>query len=91
METRLFAFIFHITPAFFAHGENNFAQKVFQILLSARRWFWKSFPKMTVDVDSMVIVSRSLGALPDSVLSQLPGDADSLNPPECAALSRNRI
>ncbi len=40
--------------------------------------FWKSFPKMTVDVDSMVIVSRSLGALPDSVLSQLPGDADSL-------------
>lgn len=40
--------------------------------------FWHTFPKMTVDVDSLCIVSRSLEALPDSVKATLPADADSL-------------
>lgn len=40
--------------------------------------FWKSFPKLTVDVDSLSVVSRSLDALPDSVARTLPADADSL-------------
>ncbi|MDE6266624.1 MAG: hypothetical protein K2M07_04655 [Muribaculaceae bacterium] len=38
--------------------------------------FWHTFPKLTVDVDSLEIISRSLDGLPDSVL--LPSDADSL-------------
>ena len=40
--------------------------------------FWKSFPKMTVDVDSLTITSRSLDGLPDSIRMSLPADADSL-------------
>lgn len=40
--------------------------------------FWKSFPKMTVEVDSLTLLSHSLGNLPDSVRATLPADADSL-------------
>lgn len=40
--------------------------------------FWKSFPQLTVDVDSLSIVSRSLSSLPDSVACTLPNGADSL-------------
>ncbi|MDE6527574.1 MAG: hypothetical protein K2L78_00820, partial [Muribaculaceae bacterium] len=40
--------------------------------------FWKTFPKLTVDVDSLTIVSRALDSLPDSVTRTLPADADSL-------------
>lgn len=40
--------------------------------------FWHSFPKLTVDVDSLEIISRSLRQLPDSLKHNLPQDADSL-------------
>ena len=40
--------------------------------------FWKSFPKMTVEVNSLTLLSHSLGDLPDSVRATLPADADSL-------------
>lgn len=40
--------------------------------------FWHTFPKMTIDVDSLDIVSKSLTGLPDSVAKKLPANADSL-------------
>lgn len=40
--------------------------------------FWHTFPKLTVDVDSVEIVSKSLASLPDSLGVTLPSDADSL-------------
>lgn len=40
--------------------------------------FWHTFPKLTVDVDSVEIISKSLKQLPDSLRSDLPQDADSL-------------
>lgn len=40
--------------------------------------FWHTFPKMTVDVDSLSIVSHAFDTLPDSVRNTLPADADSL-------------
>lgn len=36
--------------------------------------FWHTFPKMTVEVDSLRIISRSLDNVPDSVASTLPAD-----------------
>lgn len=38
--------------------------------------FWHTFPKMTVDVDSVEVISHSLKDIPDSVV--VPSDADSL-------------
>lgn len=40
--------------------------------------FWHTFPRMTVDVEALELVSRSLGSVADSVKSNLPQDADSL-------------
>lgn len=40
--------------------------------------FWHTFPKMTIDIDSLDIVSKSLSGLPDSVVKELPANADSL-------------
>ncbi len=40
--------------------------------------FWHTFPKMTLEMDSLRVVSRSLHTLPDSVRATLPADADSL-------------
>ena len=40
--------------------------------------FWKTFPRMRLDVDSLRIVSRSLDGLPPSVRETLPAGADSL-------------
>lgn len=37
-------------------------------------FFYKSFPKVSVEVDSLSIVSRSLGSLPDSLANRLPED-----------------
>ncbi len=37
-------------------------------------FFYKSFPKVSVEVDSLSIVSRSLDSLPDSLASRLPKD-----------------
>ena len=36
--------------------------------------FWHTFPKMTVEVDSLRLVSRSLADVPDSVAATLPAD-----------------
>lgn len=40
--------------------------------------FWHTFPKMTVDVDSLEIISRSLAGLSPTDRASLPADADSL-------------
>ena len=40
--------------------------------------FWHTFPKMTVDVDSLEVISRSLRKLSDAERATLPADADSL-------------
>lgn len=40
--------------------------------------FWHTFPKLTVDVDSLCVISHALDGLPDSVAATLPADADSL-------------
>lgn len=40
--------------------------------------FWKSFPMMTLDVDSLRIISRSLDNAPDSLRAAIPAGADSL-------------
>lgn len=40
--------------------------------------FWSTFPHITIDVDSLSVVSQSLRSLPDSVGATLPVDADSL-------------
>lgn len=40
--------------------------------------FWRTFPRMTLDVDSLRVVSRSLRGLPEGLRDSLPADADSL-------------
>ncbi|MDE6225378.1 MAG: AsmA family protein, partial [Muribaculaceae bacterium] len=40
--------------------------------------FWHTFPRLTLDVDSLELTSNSLKTLPDSVATKLPNDADSL-------------
>lgn len=40
--------------------------------------FWKTFPRMHLDVDSLLIVSRSLDGLTPAEKAALPADADSL-------------
>lgn len=40
--------------------------------------FWHTFPELTVEVDSLSVVSRSLDGLPDSVKATLPAGVDSL-------------
>lgn len=39
--------------------------------------FWSTFPKLTVDVDSLEVISHSLRSLPPQVKASLPADADS--------------
>ncbi|MDE5942345.1 MAG: hypothetical protein K2H14_09570 [Muribaculaceae bacterium] len=40
--------------------------------------FWHTFPELTVEVDSLQVVSRSLSAADDSLRRSFPADADSL-------------
>lgn len=40
--------------------------------------FWHTFPKLTLDVDSLSITSHAFATLPDSIRRQLPANADSL-------------
>lgn len=40
--------------------------------------YWSSWPKLTVEVDSLVVVSRSLGQLSPQERQSLPADADTL-------------
>lgn len=40
--------------------------------------FWHTFPHVSVDIDSLSLVSHSLRSLPDSTRRLLPADADSL-------------
>lgn len=40
--------------------------------------FWHSFPHLTLEVDSLQVVSRSLDSLPSAQLAQLPAGADTL-------------
>lgn len=40
--------------------------------------FWSSFPKLTVDIDRLDIISKSLNSLPSPIRASLPTDADSL-------------
>lgn len=43
-----------------------------------RYTLWSTFPELTISVDSLSIVSRSLDSLPDSVRKGLPADASLL-------------
>ncbi|MDE5844498.1 MAG: hypothetical protein K2H44_03810, partial [Muribaculaceae bacterium] len=40
--------------------------------------FWHTFPRLTLDVDSVELISHSLKSAPDSLSQKLPNDADSL-------------
>lgn len=40
--------------------------------------FWSTFPKFSVSVDSLQVVSHAFSSLPDSVRAELPDKADSL-------------
>lgn len=40
--------------------------------------FWSTFPKVSLEVDDLTVVSNSLAALPDSTRAKLPADADTL-------------
>lgn len=40
--------------------------------------FWSTFPKVSLKVDDLIVVSKSLNNVPDSVRRQLPADADTL-------------
>ena len=40
--------------------------------------FWHTFPKLTVEVDSLVIVSHAFKNLPDSLSQTIPAGADTL-------------
>lgn len=40
--------------------------------------FWHTFPRMVLEVDSLVLTSDALAALPDSIASKLPADASRL-------------
>ncbi len=51
--------------------------------------FWHTFPRLTLDVDSLSIVSRSLKPLTDAERAALPADADSLMSIGCFNASVN--
>lgn len=40
--------------------------------------FWKTFPKLTIQIDGLRVVSKSLDSLPAETRATLPADADSL-------------
>ena len=40
--------------------------------------FWSTFPKVSLDVENLTVVSKSLEQIPDSVRSRLPENADTL-------------
>lgn len=40
--------------------------------------FWKTFPKLTIQIDGLRVVSESLDSLPEKTRASLPADADSL-------------
>ncbi len=64
-----------LTPLVEKHASEylNAEVKVSRVELT----FWHTFPKMTLDVDSLNIISHALENLPDSI-TDLPADADSL-------------
>lgn len=41
---------------------------------NARFTFWSSFPRFTLETDSVIIISHTLDGLPQKTLEQLPGD-----------------
>lgn len=40
--------------------------------------FWSTFPKVSLEVDGLTVVSHSLRGVPDSIRAQLPANADTL-------------
>ncbi len=70
-----------LTPEKLTPLVNKYASEYLIADVNARRvelTFWHTFPRLTLDVDSLEITSRSLRDLPDSVRQTLPSDADSL-------------
>lgn len=70
-----------LTPDKLTPMVNRYASEYLVADVNARRvelTFWHTFPRFTLDVDSLEITSRALRNLPDSVRRSLPADADSL-------------
>lgn len=70
-----------LTPEKLTPLVNKYASEYLIADVNARRvelTFWHTFPRFSVDVDSLEITSRALRDLPDSVRATLPADADSL-------------
>lgn len=70
-----------LTPEKLTPLVNRYASEYLIADVEAKRvelTFWSTFPRFSVEVDSLTIVSRSLRQLPDSVRRSLPADADSL-------------
>lgn len=70
-----------LTPEKLTPLVNKYASEYLIADVNARRvelTFWHTFPRFSVDVDSLGITSRALRDLPDSVRATLPADADSL-------------
>ncbi|MCM1348242.1 MAG: AsmA-like C-terminal region-containing protein [Firmicutes bacterium] len=73
--------VWTLTPERLTPLVNKYASEYLLADVNAGRvelTFWSTFPRFSVQVDSLQLTSRSLANLPDSVRSTLPSDADSL-------------
>lgn len=70
-----------LTPERLTPMVNNLASEQLNAEVRASRveiFFWSTFPRLTVEVDSLHIVSHSLHGAPADLRAKLPADADSL-------------
>lgn len=73
--------VWTLTPDRLTPLVNRYASEYLMADVDAKRVelsFWSTFPKFSVEVDSLQVVSRAFNTLPDSVRRTLPADADSL-------------
>ncbi len=73
--------VWTLTPDRLTPLVNRYASEYLLADVNARRvelTFWHTFPRFTVEVDTLHVTSRALRTLPDSVRATLPSDADSL-------------
>lgn len=70
-----------LTPAKLTPLVNRTASKYLNADVSSSRvelTFWSTFPNLTLEIDSLEVVSHSLRSLPADIRASLPADADSL-------------
>lgn len=73
--------VWTLTPERLTPLVNKYASEYLLADVEAKRvelTFWSTFPRLSVNVDSLSLVSRTLRNVPDSVKQTLPADADSL-------------